>query len=277
MVVDAHQHFLFPSRVHYPWMADPALAPLRRDFTPDDLRPWLEACGVERTILVQARSSLEETRELLRIAAEVGFVAGVVGWVDLRDPGLERVLDELMALPEGRYLVGLRHQVHDEPDPNWLLLPEVQRGLAVVAERGLVYDLLVRTRELPAALAAVRRFPDLRFVLDHLAKPNIAQKQWDGWIDRLEPLADQPNLWAKLSGLVTEADWGRWRPEDLAPYIHKALELFGPERCMFGSDWPVCTLAADYRQVKEALELALSEPNPGVMGENAARVYRLPT
>ncbi|MCX7740265.1 MAG: amidohydrolase family protein, partial [Meiothermus sp.] len=142
---------------------------------------------------------------------------------------------------------------------------------------GLVYDFLVRTRELPAALAAVRRFPDLRFVLDHLAKPNIAQKQWDGWIDRLEPLADQPNLWAKLSGLVTEADWGRWRPEDLAPYIHKALELFGPERCMFGSDWPVCTLAADYRQVKEALELALSEPNPGVMGENAARVYRLPT
>lgn len=276
MVVDAHQHFLFPSRVHYPWMEDPTLAPLRRDFTPDDLRPLLEACGVERTVLVQTRSSLEETRELLRIAAESGFVAGVVGWVDLRDPGVGRVLDELMALPEGRYLVGLRHQVHDEPDPDWLLLPEVQRGLAAVAERGLVYDLLVRTRELPAALATVRRFPELRFVLDHLAKPNIARGQWEDWLERLEPLAEQPNLWVKLSGLVTEADWRRWKPEDLAPYIHKALELFGPGRCMFGSDWPVCTLAAEYPQVKEALEQALPSPDPRIMGENAVRVYRLP-
>lgn len=275
MVVDAHQHFIFPSRVHYPWLEDPALAPLRRDFTPEDLRPLLKQCGVDRTIVVQARSSLEETHELLQIAATTDYVVGVVGWVNLRDPGVGRVLDELRALPEGSYLVGIRHQVHDEPDPDWLLLPEVARGLAALEERGLVYDLLVRTRELPAALASVQNFPGLRFVLDHLAKPNIAQGQWDDWLRALEPLAVQPNVWVKLSGLVTEAHWKDWRPEDLAPYIHQALELFGSSRCMFGSDWPVCTLAAGYAQVKEALEQALGQPDPAILGKNALQVYSI--
>ncbi len=275
MVVDAHQHFIFPSRVHYPWLEDPALAPLRRDFTPEDLRPLLKQCGVDRTIVVQARSSLEETHELLQIAATTDYVVGVVGWVNLRDPGVGRVLDELRALPEGSYLVGIRHQVHDEPDPDWLLLPKVARGLAALEERGLVYDLLVRTRELPAALACVQNFPGLRFVLDHLAKPNIAQGQWDDWLRALEPLAVQPNVWVKLSGLVTEAHWKDWRPEDLAPYIHQALELFGSSRCMFGSDWPVCTLAAGYAQVKEALEQALGQPDPAILGKNALQVYSI--
>ncbi len=277
MVVDAHQHFIFPSRVHYPWLEDAALAPLRRDFTPEDLRPLLQTCGVDRTIVVQAKSSLEETRELLQIAAATDYVAGVVGWVDLRDPEVGRVLDELRALPEGSYLVGIRHQVHDEPDPNWLLLPEVERGLAALEHRGLVYDLLVRTRELPAALASVQNFPRLRFVLDHLAKPNIAQGQWDDWLAALKRLAAQPNVWVKLSGLVTEAHWQHWKPEELAPYIHQALELFGPSRCMFGSDWPVCTLAASYAQVKEALEQALGQPDSAVLGQNAIQVYRIQT
>lgn len=275
MVVDAHQHFIFPSRVHYPWLEDPALAPLRRDFTPEDLRPLLKQCGVDRTIVVQARSSLEETHELLQIAATTDYVVGVVGWVNLRDPQVGRVLNELRALPEGSYLVGIRHQVHDEPDPDWLLLPEVARGLAALEERGLVYDLLVRTRELPAALACVQNFPGLRFVLDHLAKPNIAQGQWDDWLRALEPLAAQPNVWVKLSGLVTEAHWKDWKPEDLAPYIHQALELFGASRCMFGSDWPVCTLAAGYAQVKEALEQALGQPDPAILGKNALQVYSI--
>lgn len=273
MVVDAHQHFIFPSRVHYPWLENPALAPLRRDFTPEDLRPLLKQCGVDRTIVVQARSSLEETHELLQIAATTDYVVGVVGWVNLRDPEVGRVLDELRALPEGSYLVGIRHQVHDEPDPDWLLLPEVARGLAALEERGLVYDLLVRTRELPAALACVQNFPGLRFVLDHLAKPNIAQGQWDDWLRALEPLAAQPNVWVKLSGLVTEAHWKDWRPEDLAPYIHRALELFGTARCMFGSDWPVCTLAAGYAEVKEALEQVIGRFDEGIMGKNAMDVY----
>jgi L-fuconolactonase len=277
MVVDAHQHFIFPSRVHYPWLEEAALKPLRRDFTPEDLRPLLKQCGVDRTIVVQAKSSLEETRELLQIAASTDYVAGVVGWVDLRGPEVGRVLDELKALPEGSYLVGIRHQVHDEPDPNWLLRPEVERGLAALEQRGLAYDLLVRTRELPAALASVQNFPRLRFVLDHLAKPNIAQGQWDDWLRALKPLAAQPNVWAKLSGLVTEAHWKRWKPEELAPYIHEALELFGPSRCMFGSDWPVCTLAASYAQVKEALERALGQPDSAVLGKNAMQVYQIQT
>lgn len=277
MVVDAHQHFIFPSRVHYPWLEDAALAPLRRDFTPADLRPLLEECGVQCTIVVQARSSLDETRELLQIAAVTDYVAGVVGWVDLRDPQVGQVLDELRGLPEGSYLVGIRHQVHDEPDPNWLLLPEVERGLATLEQRGLVYDLLLRTRELPAALACVQNFPKLRFVLDHLAKPNIAQGQWDDWLRALEPLAAQPNVWVKLSGLVTETNWKHWKPQDLAPYIHQALELFGPSRCMFGSDWPVCTLAARYDQVKEALEWALGQPDSAVLGKNAIRAYQIQT
>ncbi|MER3480883.1 MAG: amidohydrolase [Meiothermus sp.] len=277
MVVDAHQHFIFPSRVHYPWLEDAALAPLRRDFTPEDLRPLLAECGVQRTIVVQARSSLEETRELLQIAAATDYVAGVVGWVDLRDPQVGQVLDELRALPGGSYLVGIRHQVHDEPDPNWLLLPEVERGLAALEPRGLVYDLLVRTRELPAALACVQNFPKLRFVLDHLAKPNIAQGQWDDWLRALEPIAAQANVWVKLSGLVTEASWKHWKPEDLAPYIRQALELFGPSRCMFGSDWPVCTLAASYAQVKEALVGALGQPDSAVLGKNAIQVYQIQT
>lgn len=276
MIVDAHQHFIFPSRVHYPWLEDPALAPLRRDFTPDDLRPLLRASGVDGTIAVQAKSSLEETRELLKIASSTDYVLGVVGWVDLTDPAVGRVLDELMALPEGRYLVGIRHQVHDEPDPNWLLRPEVGRGLAALEQRGLTYDLLVRIRELPAALACVQNFPRLRFVLDHLAKPSIAQGQWDDWLRALEPLASQPNVWAKLSGLVTEADWKHWKPEDLAPYIRQALALFGSSRCLFGSDWPVCTLAASYAQVKEALEWALKETSLALLGENALRLYRIP-
>lgn len=277
MVVDAHQHFIFPSRVHYPWLEDAALAPLRRDFTPEDLRPLLAECGVQRTIVVQARGSLEETRELLQIAAATDYVAGVVGWVDLRDPQVGQVLDELRALPGGSYLVGIRHQVHDEPDPNWLLLPEVERGLAALEPRGLVYDLLVRTRELPAALACVQNFPKLRFVLDHLAKPNIAQGQWDDWLRALEPMAAQANVWVKLSGLVTEASWEHWKPEDLAPYIRQALELFGPSRCMFGSDWPVCTLAASYAQVKEALVGALGQPDRAVLGKNAIQVYQIQT
>ena len=275
MVVDAHQHFIFPSRVHYPWLEDAELAPLRRDFTPEDLRPLLKACGVDRTIVVQAKSSLEETRELLQIAASTDYVAGVVGWVDLCDPQVGQVLDALRARPEGSYLVGIRHQVHDEPDPNWLLRPEVERGLAALEQRGLVYDLLVRTRELPAALACVQNFPKLRFVLDHLAKPNIAQGQWDDWLRALEPLAAQPNVWVKLSGLVTEADWKRWKQEDLAPYFHQALMLFGSSRCLFGSDWPVCTLAAGYSEVKEALEKTLGGANRAILGENAIEVYQL--
>lgn len=277
MVIDAHQHFIYPSRFPYPWLQGEALSPIRRDFTPEDLRPLLKESGVERTILVQTRSSLEETHFFLEIAARSGFVAGVVGWADLSDPRVGEVLDELLASPHGRYLVGLRHQVHDEEDPFWLLQDSVQRGLGELGKRGLAYDFLTRSRELPACFETARNHPRVRFVVDHLAKPNIKEGQWEGWVERLAPLSELPNVWAKLSGLVTEADWQHWRPEELRPYVQEALKLFGPQRCLFGSDWPVCLLAAGYREVKAALEAALGplepEAHARIFGLNAAAVY----
>ncbi|GEM87487.1 amidohydrolase family protein [Meiothermus granaticius] len=279
MVIDAHQHFLFPSRVGYPWLEPAPLAPLRRDFGPEELGPLLRQNRVDRTLLVQTRSSLEETLEFLRIAAEVEYVAGVVGWADLTHPRLGALLDELLASGPGRYLVGLRHQVHDEPDPRWLLQDRVQQNIAELGQRGLAYDFLSRSRELPACLETARNHPEVRFVLDHLAKPNIAAGEWAGWLEGLAPLAELPNVWVKLSGLVTEADWQRWTPEQLRPYVLEALRLFGPQRCLFGSDWPVCTLAASYTQVKGTLETLLGDLSPaereGIFGLNAAQVYGL--
>jgi len=291
-VVDAHQHFWDPDRADYPWMTGPAAA-LRRRYGPEDLAPLLLAAGVHRTVVVQARMDLDETRELLEIAAGAGFVAGVVGWADLASPEVAATLRELRATPGGSRLVGIRHQVHDEPDAGWLLRPEVQRGLAAVGEAGLVYDLLVRTRELPAALETARRHPDVRFVLDHLAKPPIASggadhglgaaRGWaaaQGWAAAMAPFADLAHVSCKLSGLVTEADPSAWTLADLEPYVRRALEWFGPGRCLFGSDWPVCTLAAPYQGVVDALLECLSglgeTDRAAVMGENAVRVYRLP-
>lgn len=279
MTIDAHQHFIFPSRVHYPWLEGHTMRPLQRDFGPEELRSLLGQNGVDKTVLVQTRGSLEETEEFLQIAAETDYVAGVVGWVDLTDPDVGDVLDELLGSKNGRYLVGIRHQVHDEPDPNWLLQDSVQGAIAAIGERGLAYDFLSRTRELPACVKTARDHPGVRFLLDHLAKPNIAAGQWEDWLGALSPLAPLPNVWVKLSGLVTEADWQGWTAERLRPYVQKALELFGPERCLFGSDWPVCLLAGSYGAVKQGLEHALGEltqeDRGRIFGTNAAEVYRL--
>lgn len=228
-------------------------APLRRRFAPDDLEPALRANGIDGTVVVQARSSLEETTALLATAEQAPFVLGVVGWIDLTGD-VAAQLDGL----EGR-LVGIRHLVHDEDDPDWLLRDDVQRGLAAVAEAGLVFDLLVRARELPAAVETARRHPDLRFVLDHAAKRPRDDRSWEQGV---AALAELPNVACKLSGLFTEFD-----PAGTA---ERALHWFGPERCMFGSDWPVCTLATDYGAT---LELAGSDPR--VLGGTAIETYRL--
>jgi len=275
VIVDAHHHFWDPGRAEYPWMTDD-LAAIRRPFGPDDLRPLLAASGVARTVLVQTRSSLDETREFLAVAEATDFVAGVVGWVDLTAPDVGATLRELRAGAGGRLLVGVRHQVHDEPDAGWLLRPEVRRGLRAVGEAGLVYDLLLRPRELPAALEVVRELPDVRFVIDHLAKPRVRDGADPEWAERLAPFSDLPHVRCKLSGLVTEADWSAWRPGDLAPYFRRALGWFGPDRVLFGSDWPVCLLAASYAQVLEALERALpASSRDAVLGATARAVYRL--
>jgi L-fuconolactonase len=273
VIVDAHHHFWDPALAEYPWLTD-ELAEIRRAFRPDDLRLLLAEQGVDRTVLVQTRSSIEETREFLATAAATDFVAGVVGWVDLTAPDVAAQLGSLLASPDGRWLAGIRHQVHDEPDPDWLLRDNVRRGLRAVGEAGLAYDLLVRPRELPAALLTARELPDVRFVIDHVAKPRIRAGDDPEWAERLAPFSDLANVHCKLSGLVTEADWERWRPDDLAPFVGRALAWFGPERVMFGSDWPVCLLAASYGEVLAALRAAADVP-AAAFGDNAARFYGL--
>lgn len=276
--VDAHHHFWDPSRADYPWMTD-ELAAIRRPFGAGDLRPELAECGIVATILVQTRSSVAETRQLLQVAEDTDFVAGVVGWVDLADPAVGDTVAELRSGPAGRWLVGIRHQVHDEPDPEWLLRPYVRSGLAAVETAGLVYELLVRTRQLPAAIATVRDFPGLRFVVDHIAKPPIATGELSPWAERIAGFAGLPNVWCKLSGMVTEADWRRWQPEDLAPFVAHVRAVFGTTRLMFGSDWPVCLLAASYPRVYEAARSALGPLTRSeldrVFGGTAIEVYRL--
>jgi L-fuconolactonase len=251
------------------------LAAIRRRFGPEELASLLAAARVERTVLVQTISSLDETREFLATAAATDFIAGVVGWVNLTDPSVGDTLAELRARPDGTFLVGIRHQVHDEPDPVWLLRDAVQRGIQKVGEAGLVYDLLVKTRELPAAVELATNFPALRFVLDHIAKPRIAAGPRDPeWERAMAPLAQCKNVCCKLSGMVTEAGWTTWTPEQLEPYVVRVLDWFGPERCMFGSDWPVCLLASDYARVVSTMRAIVGESDD-VFGATATRVYRL--
>ena len=278
-VVDAHHHFWAPKRYAYYWMAGAELDPIRRAFGPEDLRPELEAAGVDFTVLVQTVPSVEETREFMGIAARTRFVAGVVGWVDVMDESVGEALAKLQAQPDGRMLVGIRHQVHDEKDAQWLLRPDVQRGLAAVRDAGLAYDILIRPRELPAAVAMARAFPEMRLVIDHLAKPPIASGMIDEWAAQMEPFRELRHVCCKLSGMVTEANWASWTPADLQPYVARVLDVFGVDRVMFGSDWPVCLLAGTYGEVKRALDEALPPLSDGereaVFGGNATRFYGL--
>jgi L-fuconolactonase len=279
MVIDGHQHFWDPARSDYPWMDAPELAPIRRAFGPADLEPLLKANGIDASIVVQCRSALEETEEFLRIASMTPSVIGVVGWADLTDAALGETLDRLRALPGGEKLVGIRHQVHDEPDPDWLLREDVRRGLAAVFARDLTYDFLVRTRELTAAIATAKAFPQARFVLDHAAKPPIAEGWSAEWADRIAALAACGNVWCKISGLATEAKWNDWDAERLFPFVAHVAKGFGEDRLIFGSDWPVCLLAGSYGEIKGALEACLAKLGPQVrdraFGVNAKAAYRL--
>jgi L-fuconolactonase len=277
-LIDAHHHFWDPQTADYAWLSGD-FARIRRRFGPDDLSPSLAATGVDGTILVQTRSGLDETCTFLETAATTPFIRGVVGWLDLTDAAISDTIAGLRAGSGGERLVGIRHQVHDEADPDWLLRPDVERGIAAVGRAGLVYDLLVRTRELPAAMAIARRLPDVRFVVDHLAKPPIAQQQLQPWSSLLAELGPLENVAAKLSGLVTEADWSTWTSADVQPYVDVALEVFGPARLMFGSDWPVCLLAASYPSVLEAARTLTGQLSPAersaIFGRTAEVAYGL--
>jgi L-fuconolactonase len=278
MIVDAHHHFWDPVTADYPWLTD-ELAAIRRAFGPDDLAPLLATAGVDATILVQTRSSQAETETFLAIAERSPFVRGVVGWVDLRDPAVGETIARLRAGPGGNRLVAIRHQVHDEPDADWLARADVRRGIAAVGRAGLAYDLLVRPRELLAAGALVAALPDQPFVIDHLAKPAIAAGLDPGWTDAVAAFRGVPNVWWKLSGLVTEADWRSWRPADLQPFVDRVLDVAGADRLLFGSDWPVCLLAASYDAVLSTARTLIAALSPGeqaaILGETAVAVYRL--
>jgi L-fuconolactonase len=281
--VDAHHHLWpDPHPADYPWMSD-ELAAIRRPFQPADLAAAIAPARIDATVLVQTRASEDETATFLGHAAANPFIAAVVGWTDLTDPGVAEALARLRELPGGDALVGIRHQVQDEPDPDWLLRSDVQRGIAAVGAAGLAYDLLVRTRELPAAAATVRSLPDVRFVLDHLAKPPIAAggEALVAWADGIRAIAAAPNVVAKVSGLVTEADWEAWTIDDLVVPLRVALGAFGPERLLFGSDWPVCLVAGSYGGVVGATDAALTAAGATaaeaerIFGPNAVRAYRL--
>lgn len=273
MRLDAHQHFWKYSPTEHVWMTE-AMAALKRDFMPQDLKPLLAANGFDGCIAVQARQSLEETRWLLELAEEHTFIKGVVGWVDLCSPELPKQLERLAGSAR---LVGVRHVVQDEPDDAFMLREDFQRGIARLAEFGLAYDVLVYPRQLRAAVGLVRAFPEQRFVLDHMAKPAIAEGLLEPWATELRELAKFPNVTCKLSGMVTEAKWKQWKAGDFRPYLDIVLEAFGAERLMIGSDWPVCTLSGEYAAVVGiAMDYVAQLPveqQEGVLGGNCARVY----
>ncbi|MBA2380660.1 MAG: amidohydrolase family protein [Chloroflexi bacterium] len=280
MIVDAHHHLWDPARHDYPFLTD-ELAAIRRPYGPADLAPLVATAGIDATVLVQTRSSLAETEEFLATAAATPFIRGVVGWVDLTEPSVDETIAALRAGPGGDLLVGIRHQVHDEDDPDWLGRHDVRRGIAAVGRADLAYDLLVRSRELPAARALVAALPDVRFVVDHLAKPAIRVGTDRTWAAGVRAFGVMPNAWWKLSGLVTEADWKAWRPEQIQPFVDELLEVAGPQRLLFGSDWPVCLLAASYVEVLATARWLIGSlratEQVAILGTNAVEVYRLMT
>jgi L-fuconolactonase len=275
LVVDSHHHFWDLKLFDYPWMPK-GQSVLCHNYLPSDLAPLLKQAGVDKTVIVQAHQSVEETRWLLKLAHETPFVAGVVGWVDLTDPRVGHTLDELCKDP---YFKGVRHIWHDEPHADWLARPAAIHGLKEVARRGLAYDFLVRPKHLKYIPYIMEQVPDLRAVVDHIAKPDILQRMVEPWLSDLRKVANIPGMKCKVSGMVTEADHGGWTVEDLSPYVAHVLGMFGWDRLMFGSDWPVCLLASPYQKVIDAPRQCLGSLRPhekaAVFGGNAAAFYGL--
>jgi L-fuconolactonase len=275
MRIDAHQHYWIYNPHEYGWIDD-SMHTIRRDFLPDHLNPELSREGFDGSVLVQTRQSLEETRWLLALAAQAPTILGVVGWVDLRAPDVHAQLEALAGNPK---LVGIRHIVQGEPADNFLLREDFLRGISILEEFDLAYDILIYPRHLPVAAKFVQRFPRQRFVLDHMAKPPIKSGEIRSWAEGIRRLAEFPNVFCKISGLVTEADWQHWTPEQITPYVEVAFESFGADRLMIGSDWPVCLVAASYERsigiAKQYLERSSPKEREAVMGGNAQRFWRL--
>lgn len=277
MRIDSHQHFWRYAATEYAWIDD-SICALRRDFLPAELRVEMDRARVDACVAVQARQTLEETRWLLELADANPFVAGVIGWVDLQADDVEEQLERFAGHPK---FVGVRHVVQDEPDDRFVLRPDFCRGIALLDDRDLTYDILVYPKHLGAAAELVSRFPRQRFVLDHLAKPAVRARELSEWERGIRELATHPLVFCKLSGLVTEADWTRWTPGDLRPYLDVAFDCFGASRLLVGSDWPVCTVAADYGSTMAVVDDYMRERSDAerasVMGGNAARLWSLHT
>ena len=277
MIIDAHQHFWQLSKpFDYGWLNAEQNAPIRRDFLPEHLAEQIRAVGVDRTIFVQTQHNVAENRWVLDLAAEHQFIAGVVGWVDLAS---EQCEEQLLKFKDQPKFVGVRHVTQDEPDDDFIIRPDVLRGLKVLERHNVPFDLLFYVKHLRHATTLARELPELPMVINHLAKPRIKDQATDDWIDNFRAAARCPNICCKLSGMITEADWETWKPSDLKPFVETALEAFGPERCMFGSDWPVCELAGSYEQVYSALKEVLGpiseSEQAAIFGETASRFYQL--
>ncbi|TGG93414.1 amidohydrolase [Natronospirillum operosum] len=275
MRIDAHHHFWQYNAAEYGWISD-QMALLRRDYMPDDLLVELSQCNIDGTVVVQARQTEAETRWLLSLARENPFIKGVVGWVDLRAPDLEARLNEYK---KEVWLKGFRHVLEDEPDPGFMLNSDFLGGVEALADHDFSYDLLIRPDQLPQAGELVRKLPPMRLVVDHMAKPDIRNQGWQAWADGMACLASFDHVYCKMSGLVTEADWQGWQPSDFEPYLDHVFQVFGPERVMFGSDWPVCKVAGRYRAVhalaSDYVHRRYPEYEAAVLGENAMAFYRL--
>jgi L-fuconolactonase len=273
--IDAHHHLWRYSKEEYGWIAG-NMAPIARDFLPQDLQQVLTSSGMQGSIAVQARQSLEETRSLLNFAQEFLIIRGVVGWAPIASPEFPKVLERFQ---HSRKLKGFRHIVQDEPDDAFLLRADFNAGIALFKRYGLVYDILIFERQLPAAIPFVDRHPAQVFVLDHIAKPCIRDRILEPWRTNIRELARRENVFCKLSGIVTEAHWTQWSLPDLLPYFEVVLDAFGPQRLMAGSDWPVCLLAATYQTwfstLREFISRLSSAEQEMILGGVASEVYSL--
>jgi L-fuconolactonase len=275
MIIDSHQHFWRYDAGRDTWIT-PEMAVLKRDYLPADLRRELSANGVDASVAVQASQSEQETLFLLQLAGQHEEIAGVVGWVDLQAGNVKDRLEFFSQFPRLR---GFRHIAQSEPDNNFLLGKDFCRGIACLRDFNFTYDLLIYPRQLPAAIELVKRFPQQPFVVDHLAKPLVRSGEMQPWAGQMEEMAAQRNAWCKLSGLITEAEWGKWTSQQLQPYLATVLKAFGPDRLMFGSDWPVCLLSGGYAQAKQLVVEAAAHLAPPqqqkIFGSNAISFYGL--